>query len=172
MASPSFPSAGRPCRPCPSPTIHIPTQLFQAKSVFLPNPQSKPGQANPSPAKPIQTKLLGFAWFYSSESGLINGLQRFQIRIFPLVLRLAAGRASPGAPSFSDYCGNVGCIQIFTRGELKKSRVRLCLPAAASAEPRAGRQTKSRHIPAKSEGLETLNWQRTPRRRRRPIDPT
>jgi hypothetical protein len=28
--------------------------------------------------------LLGFAWFYSSESGLINGLQRFQIRIFLL----------------------------------------------------------------------------------------
>jgi hypothetical protein len=42
----------------------------------------KPGQANPSPAKQIQIKLLGFAWFYSSESGLINGLRRFQIRIF------------------------------------------------------------------------------------------
>ena len=42
-----------------------------------PNPQSKPGQANPSPAKLIQIKMLGFTWFYSSESGLINGLQRF-----------------------------------------------------------------------------------------------
>jgi hypothetical protein len=42
----------------------------------------KPGQANPNPAKQIQIKLLGFAWFYSSESGLINGLRRFQIRIF------------------------------------------------------------------------------------------
>jgi hypothetical protein len=37
--------------------------------------RSKPGQANPSPTKQIQIKLLGFAWFYSSESGLINGLQ-------------------------------------------------------------------------------------------------
>src|SRR5208282_1956936 len=46
--------------------------------------KSKFPQANPSPAKPIQTKRLGFAWFYSSESGLINGLQRIQIKIFLL----------------------------------------------------------------------------------------
>ncbi len=32
-------------------------------------------QAKPSLAKQIQTKLLGFAWFYSSESGLFNGLR-------------------------------------------------------------------------------------------------
>jgi hypothetical protein len=58
--------------------------------------RSEPGQANPSLTKQIQIKLLGFAWFYSSESGLINGLQRIQIRIFlpsPFAL-------SPGLPSF------------------------------------------------------------------------
>jgi hypothetical protein len=49
---------------------------------------AKPGQANPSPAKPIQIKLLGFAWFYSSESGLIKGLQRIPNKNFsPLRLR-------------------------------------------------------------------------------------
>src|SRR5208282_5801556 len=53
---------------------HTTAALF--KTQIPPHPQSKPGQANPSPAKPIQIKLLGFAWFYSSESGLIKGLQR------------------------------------------------------------------------------------------------
>src|SRR5271170_3312299 len=33
-------------------------------------------QARPSLAKQNQAKKLGFAWFYSSESGLFNGLQR------------------------------------------------------------------------------------------------
>ena len=70
------------------PRKHMRQQFVRDNPKFLPDPQSKPGQANPSPAKPIQIKLLGFAWFYSSESGLINGLQRFQIRIFPLALRL------------------------------------------------------------------------------------
>jgi hypothetical protein len=73
--------------------------------------RSKPGQAKPSSAKQIQTKLLGFAWFYSSESGLINGLQRFQIEIFLLALRLIG----PSPPSFSDDCDDVGRLQIFAR---------------------------------------------------------
>jgi hypothetical protein len=30
----------------------------------------------PIPAKQIQAKALGFAWFYSSDSGLFNGLRR------------------------------------------------------------------------------------------------
>jgi hypothetical protein len=34
------------------------------------------GQIITSPAKLIQTKLLGFAWFYSFESGLFSGLRR------------------------------------------------------------------------------------------------
>ncbi|HKI13916.1 MAG TPA: hypothetical protein VKA12_02715, partial [Roseiarcus sp.] len=84
-----------------------------------PDPQSKPGQANPSPAKPIQIKWLGFAWFYSSESGLINGLQRFpnkNLRIFPLALRLnRPKRASPGVPSFSDDWDDVGRLPIFRK---------------------------------------------------------
>jgi hypothetical protein len=40
----------------------------------------KISQTKPSPAKQIQTKMLGFIWFYSSESGLFNRLQRFQIK--------------------------------------------------------------------------------------------
>ncbi len=51
----------------------------------------------PSPAKQIQAKILGFAWFYSSESGLFNGLHRFQIRNSlppPLAANRLARRAS------------------------------------------------------------------------------
>ena len=44
------------------------------------SPRSDRTQTNPSPAKQIQAKLLGFVWFYSSESGLFNGLRRFQIK--------------------------------------------------------------------------------------------
>jgi hypothetical protein len=38
----------------------------------------KPGrvQAKPDPTKLNQAKLLGFAWFCSSESGLFKGLRR------------------------------------------------------------------------------------------------
>jgi hypothetical protein len=46
-----------------------------------PDPQSQLGQANQSPAQQIQIKLLGFIWFYSLESRLIKGLQRYQIAI-------------------------------------------------------------------------------------------
>ncbi len=63
---------------------HAKEVLFETIQI-PPDPQSKPGQANPSPAKPIQIKLLGFARFYSSESGLFKGLQRIpnkNIRIF------------------------------------------------------------------------------------------
>ena len=44
--------------------------------------KTKQIQAKPSPAKLNQAKVLGFTWFYSSESGLFNGLRRIQIRIF------------------------------------------------------------------------------------------
>src|ERR1700722_11272080 len=42
---------------------------------------TKQNQAKPSQAKLNQAILLGFIWFYSSESGLFNGLQRIQIKI-------------------------------------------------------------------------------------------
>jgi hypothetical protein len=44
--------------------------------------EAKQIQANPSPNKQNQIKLLGFIWFYSSESGLFNGLRRIQIKSF------------------------------------------------------------------------------------------
>src|SRR5208282_1826257 len=67
--------------PCPSQGKHIRQQFVRDNPNSSPS-QSQPGQANPSPAKPIQIKLLGFAWFYSSESGLINGLQRIPNKNF------------------------------------------------------------------------------------------
>jgi hypothetical protein len=46
------------------------------------SPAAKYRQAKPNPSKLIQIKLLGFAWSYSSESGLFNGLWRIQIKNF------------------------------------------------------------------------------------------
>ncbi len=63
-----------PCRPRPSRENTYDSSLFRIIQI-PPGPQSKPGPANPSPAKLIQIKTLGFTWLYSSESGLINGLQ-------------------------------------------------------------------------------------------------
>jgi hypothetical protein len=99
--------------------------------VANPAKQSKLSQANPN----------RIAWFYSSESGLINGLQRFQIRILSALALPCRQRASPGAPWFSDYCDDVGRILIFARWEAKDcgvSLIRLGLPGAASAEPTLG----------------------------------
>jgi hypothetical protein len=85
------------------------------------SPLAKPGQAKPSSAKQIQAKLLGFAWFYSSESGLINGLHRFQIKIFLLVVRLVGRRAaSPGAPAFSDYNNKIDRYPDFRKRQATK----------------------------------------------------
>jgi hypothetical protein len=39
-------------------------------------PAAEQRQAKPSLTKQNQAKLLGLAWFYSSESGLFNGLRR------------------------------------------------------------------------------------------------
>jgi hypothetical protein len=57
----------------------------------IPNPSlAKLIQARPSPAKLIQIKMLDFTWFYSSDSGLINGLQRIPNKNFLLAPRLVA----------------------------------------------------------------------------------
>src|SRR5208282_3876462 len=44
--------------------------------------RAKSDQAGPSTTKQFQAKLLGFIWFYSSESGLLNGLRRKKINKF------------------------------------------------------------------------------------------
>jgi hypothetical protein len=53
-------------------------------------------------SKPIQAKMLGFAWFYSSEPGLFNGLPRKKQKnpLLPLFAeRRRAGRErESGAP--------------------------------------------------------------------------
>jgi hypothetical protein len=49
--------------------------VFQANSNF--------SQAKPSLVKQIQAEKLGLAWFYSSDSGLFNGLRAFQIKRWP-----------------------------------------------------------------------------------------
>jgi hypothetical protein len=58
--------------------------------------------------------------FIRPNRDLSMGYSEFQIRIFPLAPRLAAKRASPGAPSFSDDCDDVGRIPIFARLGSKK----------------------------------------------------
>jgi len=97
---------------CPSPIKHIREQFCLSQSRLLPNP-------SPSSAKLIQIKMLGFTWFYSSDSGLINGLQRFQIRIFSSPLRLIAKPRLARRAFGSDNRHNVGRLLIFTRCEAK-----------------------------------------------------
>src|SRR5208283_4448333 len=48
------------------------------------------------------------------------GVTKWPLRIFLLALRIVAKRASPGAPSFSDYRGNVGHLPIFSKGVKRK----------------------------------------------------
>src|SRR5271169_3909645 len=62
-------------------------------------------QTAPSKTKQIQVKLLGFAWFYSSESGLFNGLQRFQIEKAGPVSRCVLAVSSAFFPFFSSPPG-------------------------------------------------------------------
>ncbi len=117
----------RAFRPLPPPA-YLRENTYESNFVPIqtpPNPQSKPGQANPNPAKLIQIKMLGFTWFYSSDSGLINGLQRFPNRIFPLALRPAAKPRLARHAFGSDYRHNVGHFLIFTRGESKNCVVSL-----------------------------------------------
>jgi hypothetical protein len=79
--------------------------------------------SKPSPAKLIQIKKLGFTWFYSSDSGLINGLRRFQIRIKEFLLApwpLSRSRASRGAPFGSDHLDSIGENSDFGKEQLKR----------------------------------------------------
>jgi hypothetical protein len=52
----------------------------------------------PSGAKQNQAKLLGFAWLYSSESGLFNGLRRIQTKKSGLVSGTVQNVASLSSP--------------------------------------------------------------------------
>jgi hypothetical protein len=63
--------------------------------------------------------MLSFTWFYSSDSGLFNGLQRFQIRFSSSPVALSPGaRLAPRAFG-SGYGFNVGRLLVFTRGDSK-----------------------------------------------------
>jgi hypothetical protein len=54
------------------------------------------GQILPSQTKQNQTRMLGFAWFYSSESGLFSGLRREKLNKFALFLLAAERLAGRG----------------------------------------------------------------------------
>jgi hypothetical protein len=103
---------------------HIRPQVYSAKSKLL--------QANPRPAKQVQAKMLGFIWVYSSESGLFNGLRRFQIKISPHT-RLC-GQALRKARFFSDDQAKIVPILIFTKQlfERLSRSTSAALPANAS----------------------------------------
>src|SRR5271168_3445951 len=82
-SSPSAPRSARPPRrseqPCgaakPSPWPDQATESQVAARLGSRTPPSKSKHA-----KQNQAKALGFAWFYSSESGLFNGLRRKKIK--------------------------------------------------------------------------------------------
>src|SRR5208282_32342 len=94
---------------------------------------------------------------------------------FPLALRLIAKRASPGAPSFSDYCNDVGRLPIFARWESEN-----CWPVlnpawssgAVSAEPSRDVKPRAGISPRQNRGLESVNWPRTPHQALRKTEPT
>jgi hypothetical protein len=68
-------------------------------------------QIDPRQTKEDQARTLGFAWSYSSGSGLFNGLQRFQIRISP---DYSLYRSVPREPRFvSDDQAKVARYPIF-----------------------------------------------------------
>ena len=132
-----------PCRLLP-----IADKAHTREVLFKPIPNSNPVkliQARPSPAKLIQIKMLDFTWFYSSDSGLINGLQRIPNKNFLLAPRLVA-KPRLARPAFgSGHRHKVGRFLILARGESKKLcrlPVRLPLPAAA---PALSRSLKARH---------------------------
>ena len=70
---------------------------IQPARVFLPS------KSNPSRTKQNQAKLLGFVWFYSSESGLFNELRRIQIRNFCPASRSRSGCGRKSQPTRSPH---------------------------------------------------------------------
>ncbi len=89
---------------------------------------AKLSQAGPSPAKPIQIKLLGLAWFYSSDSGLINGLRRNPNKNFSPRSVLASRLSPERMISLRRLCQR-GAISNFCRKIVSKVRFLKC-PAA------------------------------------------
>jgi hypothetical protein len=58
-------------------------------------------QIKPRKTKQIQGKVLGFAWFYSSDSGLFNELQRIQIKKIWFPFRVVFQTSQPDFPLLS-----------------------------------------------------------------------
>ena len=103
---------------------HTRTVLFRPIQA-RPNPQSKPSQANPSPAKLIQKKCLVLLGFIRPNRDLSMGYSDFQIRIFSSPLRPVAKPRLARCAFDSDYQHNVGRILILTRDKSKNCVVSL-----------------------------------------------
>jgi hypothetical protein len=102
---------------------------------FDPGCPAKLFQASPSPAKLNQAKLLGLAWFYSSESGLFNGLQRFPNKNFSP--HPSAGKRVATRAFVSAHLHNVARILLFRKAPNRKivaSPIRLRRPVYAPIE--------------------------------------
>ena len=135
----------------------------QPQADMAPNP-SRRRQARPSKSKPRQANPNKIAWIclvLFVRIGTYQWVTAIPNKNFsPLALRLIAKRASPGAPSFSDYCNDVGRLPIFARGESKDcgvlSLIRLGPPAAASAEPVRGVKSRVGISPANAGALRAL----------------
>jgi hypothetical protein len=106
--------------------------------------ESKPGQANPNRIAWISLVSFVRIRTYQWVTAIPN--RNFSSRPSPYRPARLARRASPGAPSFSDYCEDVGRLPIFARWE-SKNCWRILNPAWSSGRrfgrARAGRQTKS-----------------------------
>lgn len=108
-------------------------------------------QTNPSRTKPDQTKPSKIAWFYSSGSGLFNGLRRIQIRIFQSLSQVVCARClnrlSPRsfcsfgaeharAPSASGKC--ITQISAFAKKKHNFLSAAICDPSSGRCRSPAG----------------------------------
>ena len=84
-----------------------------------------------------EAKWLGFIWFYSSESGLFNGLQRIQINFFPVPLLKAPRR--PG--QFFDNPEMVAQLQTSTKQLFEKFPLHSQVRQESPAGPLEARRT-------------------------------
>ena len=89
-----------------------------SQSKLLPIPA--PPQANASPAKLMQIKMLDFTCFYFSEIGTYQWVTAKKIKIFSSPLRLAAKPRLARRTFGSGQRDNIGCILIFGKWRTEK----------------------------------------------------
>src|SRR5271165_2827562 len=117
------------------------TRRIMCAALLGGRPSSMGAQINPSRTKQNQIKLLGFAWFYSSESGLFNGLRRKKIKISSALSprRRASRQARAHFPTSGFYSTDSDFLKDFSEKSAFKFPAPLGWPASKRrCRPRRG----------------------------------